>query len=49
VPIYYDSIGIAYGQAEIGLQLLSTEAPPSPRLEQRLALTLLERARAAIG
>ena len=49
VPLYYDSIGIAYGQIEIGLQLESSGTPPSPALEHRLAVILLDRALTAIG
>ena len=49
VPVYYDTIGFAYGQAEIGLDVLSTSKKPSTTLERRLGAILLARARAAIG
>ena len=49
VPLYYDVIGLAYGQAEIGLDVLTTHAKPSASLERRLAARLLARARTAIG
>jgi hypothetical protein len=49
VRVYYDTIGFAYGQAEVGFDVLSTAAAPSSALERRLGATLLARARAAIG
>ncbi|HEY1778659.1 MAG TPA: hypothetical protein VGG41_21060 [Solirubrobacteraceae bacterium] len=49
VPVYYDTIGFAYGQAEVGFDVLTTTAQPSATLERRLGATLLARARAAIG
>lgn len=47
--VYYDTIGFAYGQAEVGLDVLSASAKPSAALERRLGASLLARARAAIG
>jgi hypothetical protein len=47
--LYYDAIGFAYGQAEVGFDVLSTSAKPSATLERRLGATLIARARAAIG
>lgn len=49
VPVYYDTIGFAYGQAEVGFDVLSTSTQPPAALELRLGATLLARARAAIG
>jgi hypothetical protein len=49
VPVYYDTIGFAYGQAEVGFDVLSTTVKPSATLERRLGAILLARARAAIG
>jgi hypothetical protein len=49
VAIYYDVIGFAYGQAEVGLDVLTSGAKPSTVLEKRLVTSLLKRARAAIG
>jgi hypothetical protein len=49
VPVFYDVIGFAYGQAEVGLDLLRSATKPSSALEKKLAATLLKRARTAIG
>jgi hypothetical protein len=49
LPIYYDTIGFAYGQAEVGFDVLSLRTKPSATLERRLGASLLARARAAIG
>ena len=49
VHLYYDTIGFAYGQAEVGFDVLSTSATPSTALERRLGASLLARARAEIG
>ena len=49
VPAYIDDVGFAYGQAEISLNVISTTAPPSSKLETSLAVLLVDRARAAIG
>jgi hypothetical protein len=49
VRVYYDTIGFAYGQAEVGLDVLSTSTKPSTTLERRLGAILLARARAAVG
>ena len=47
--LYYDTIGFAFGQAEVGLDVLSSSAKPSAALERRLGAALLARARATIG
>jgi hypothetical protein len=49
VPLFADLIGFAYGQAEVGLNVVETGAKPSAALERRLAALLVARARAAIG
>ncbi len=49
VPLYADSIGFAYGQAEVSFTVVETGAKPSAALERRLAGLLVARARAAIG
>lgn len=49
VSLHYDTIGFAYGQAEAGVDVLSTGSPPSRSLEATLAKTLLARARFALG
>jgi hypothetical protein len=49
VPVFYDVIGFAYGQAEVGLDLLTSGKAPSSALEKKLTATLLARAHAAIG
>jgi hypothetical protein len=50
VPLYADLIGFAYGQAEVGLDVIATGGEkPSTSLERRLAGVLLARAKAAIG
>lgn len=49
VRVYYDTIGFAYRQAEVGFDVLSTATAPSSALERRLGASLLARARAAIG
>lgn len=49
VRVYYDTVGFAYGQAEVGFDVLSTATTPSISLERRLGASLLARARAAIG
>lgn len=49
VRVYYDTIGFAYGQAEVGFDVLTTATVPSTSLERRLGASLLARARAAIG
>jgi hypothetical protein len=50
VPLYADLIGFAYGQAEVGLDVIATDGTkPSTSLERRLAGVLLARAKAAIG
>jgi hypothetical protein len=49
VPLYADSIGFAYGQAEVSFSVVETGAKPSAALERRLAALLVARARAAIG
>jgi len=49
VPLYADSIGFAYGQAEVSFTVVETAAKPSAALERRLAALLVARARAAIG
>ena len=49
VRLYYDTIGFAYRQAEVGFDVLSTATAPSSALERRLGASLLARARAAIG
>lgn len=49
VPVFYDVIGFAYGQAEVGLDLLTSAKAPSSALERKLTATLLTRARAEIG
>jgi hypothetical protein len=49
VRVYYDTIGFAYGQAEVGFDVLSTAAVPSGALERRLGASLLARARATLG
>lgn len=49
LPLFYDAIGFAFGQAEVGLDVLTSTTKPSLQLEQRLAATLLARARSAIG
>lgn len=49
VPLYADSIGFAYGQAEVSFTVVETGAKPSAALERRLAALLVARAHAAIG
>lgn len=49
VPLYADSIGFAYGQAEVSFTVVETGGKPSAALERRLAALLVARARAAIG
>jgi hypothetical protein len=49
VPVYEDSIGFAYGQAEVTLNVSSTDAIPSASLEHTLATLLVTRAHSAIG
>jgi len=49
VRVYYDTIGFAYRQAEVGFDVLSTATAPSDSLERRLGASLLARAHAAIG
>jgi hypothetical protein len=49
VPVFYDVIGFAYGQAEVGLDLLTSAKAPSSALEKKLTATLLTRAHAEIG
>ncbi len=49
VRVYYDTIGFAYGQAEVGVDVLTTATVPSTSLERRLGASLLARARAALG
>lgn len=49
VRVYYDTIGFAYRQAEVGFDVLSTATAPSSSLERRLGASLLVRAQAAIG
>jgi hypothetical protein len=49
VPVYLDSIGFAYGQAEVSLNVTSTNALPSTSLEHELTVVLVSRAHAAIG
>jgi hypothetical protein len=49
VPVYYDAFGFAYGQAEVGFDVLSTTTKPPAALERRLAAILLARAHSAIG
>jgi hypothetical protein len=49
VPVYYDTFGFAYGQAEVGFDVLSTTVKPPAALERRLAAILLARAHTAIG
>jgi len=49
VSLYADVIGFIYGQAEVGLDVLTTATRPSSSLEQRLAGDLLARAKSAIG
>ena len=49
MPLYADSIGFAYGQAEVSFSVVETGAKPSAALERRLAALLVVRARAAIG
>jgi hypothetical protein len=48
-PVYADLIGFAYGQAEVGLNVVSSGTKPSTALERQLTATLLKRARTAIG
>jgi hypothetical protein len=49
VRLYYDTIGFAYRQAEVGFDVLGTATVPSSSLERRLGASLLARARVAIG
>jgi hypothetical protein len=49
VRVYYDTIGFAFRQAEVGFDVLSSATAPSGALERRLGASLLARARAAIG
>jgi hypothetical protein len=49
VQLYYDTIGFAYGQAEVGFDLLTTAVKPPSALERKLGASLRARARAALG
>ena len=49
VPVYIDSVGFAYGQAEVNLTVMRAGAAPPTSLERQLAALLLTRAHAAIG
>jgi hypothetical protein len=49
VPVYIDSLGFAYGQAEVSLTVERAIAAPPASLERQLAALLLARAHAAIG
>jgi hypothetical protein len=49
VPAYVDSIGFAFGQAEVALDVSSVLRAPSASLEKRLVGLLVSRAQAAIG
>lgn len=49
VPVYVDSIGFAYGQAEVNLTVMRAIAAPPASLERQFAALLLARAHGAIG